>query len=117
MIENNSNIKMIILCKIKKEINNLEYSKQLELTEYIYSIRVNRLLNQLEFLMDKKNRLIDHNMIRRYKYIIIGNFFNYNSKRLLEDNKIVNLIKQSKRIKLIRNNIDNLFLKYSIYLN
>lgn len=115
-MENKSNIKIVILNKIKKEINNLEYSKKLELTEYIYSIRVNRLLNQLEFLIDKKNRLIDFNMIRRYKWIINCNFFNYDSKKLLEDNKIVNPIKQIKRIKCVKSEIENLFLKYSLYL-
>ena len=95
IIENNSNIKMIILSKIKKEINNLEYSKQLELTEYIYSIRVKKFLNQLEFLIDKKNKLIDHNMIRRYKYFIIGNFFNYDSRRLVRNSPSRRLVRNS----------------------
>jgi hypothetical protein len=115
-MENKSNIKIVILNKIKKEMGDIEYNLQLKHTDNIYFIRINRLLNQLEFLIEKKNRLIDYNMIKRYKWIINFNFFNYDSKRLLKKNRLIDPIKQNRRIKCLTSRIDNLFLKYSIYL-
>lgn len=115
-MENKSNIKIVILNKIKKEMGDLDYDLQLKYTDDIYFIRIDKLLNQIEFLIDRKNRLIDFNMIKRYKWIVNCNFFNYDSKRLLECNRLINPIKQTKRIKCVKSEIENLFLKYSIYL-
>ena len=93
-----------------------EYSKQLELTEYIYSIRVKKFLNQLEFLIDKKNKLIDHNMIRRYKYFIIGNFFNYDSRRLVRNSPSRRLVRNSPSKRLLEDNkkVDDLFVTHRV---
>ena len=110
LINNKSNVKIVILSKRRKELNKSEYEDIFELCNIILKVRTKKLINQLYFLISKNNKLLNYDMIRKYKYLVIGNFYNYNSKDIIKKLKKKNINIDCNKF-LERAN--NLFLEYN----
>lgn len=100
-----------IKLKINKRFGN-KYNHKID-TIWVYCIH--KLLNQINFLIDRKNFLKNSKEIKRYINLINNNFFNINNTsilniRLKDNNIMVKILRQ-------RDRIDRLFYEYSIYLN